>query len=125
MRVGARWFARKRGGKNRGASGTTYGYHAPSNRESIDLAESKAVEKCGTDGCEAQFWVDNACGAVAVRSVAVTRLKTANRFQALAPIWHGLVGNGSCLAQVGSPLGLPATRGQAPQPPVFGRQLQT
>ncbi len=36
-----------------------------------------------------------------VRSVAMKQLKTANRYQERAPIKHGLVGNGSCLAYVG------------------------
>ena len=50
-----------------GLFGVVYGYHAPTNEESIDLAERRAIEECGTDGCEAQLWVDNACGAVAVQ----------------------------------------------------------
>ena len=48
-----------------GFFGAVYSYHAPSNQESIDLAEQRAIEECGTDGCEAQLWVDNACGALA------------------------------------------------------------
>ncbi len=36
-----------------------------------------------------------------VRSVAMKRMKTASRYQGRAPIKHGLVGNGFCLAYGG------------------------
>ena len=50
---------------NTGFFGAVYSYHAPTTQESIDLAEQRAIEECGTDGCEAQLWVDNSCGALA------------------------------------------------------------
>ncbi len=42
----------------------------------------------------------NGASANRVRSVAMKRVETANRYRGRAPIKHGLVGNGSCLAQV-------------------------